>query len=59
MAELCDNYLQRHAYPKKRPASVEGDKLLIRRYIRPKLGNRKVAAIGQRDLDDVHQARTN
>lgn len=55
VAELCDDYMDRHARPKKRPKSVKGDEQLIRLYIRPKLGNRKVAAISRRDLDEVHQ----
>ncbi len=56
MTELCADYMDRHARPKKRPASVKGDELLIRLYIRPKLGNRKVTAIGRRDLDEIHQS---
>jgi integrase len=56
MTELCDDYMDRHARPKKRLASVKGDELLIRLYIRPKLGNRKVIAIGRRALDDIHQS---
>ena len=56
MGELCDDYLDRHARPKKRPGPVKGDELLIRLYLRPKLGSRKVAAIGRRDLDELHQA---
>lgn len=54
--ELCDDYLDRHARPKKRPKSVKGDEQLIRTYIRPKLGSRKVAAIGRRDVDELHQS---
>lgn len=56
MGELCDDYLERHARPKKRPKSVKGDEQLIRLYIRPKLGGRKVSAIGRRDLDELHQS---
>lgn len=55
VADLCDDYLDRHARPKKRPKSVKGDEQLIRLYIRPKLASRKVKAIGRRDLDELHQ----
>ncbi len=56
VGELCDDYLERHARPKKRPKSVMGDEQLIRLYIRPKLGARKVSSISRRDLDEAHQA---
>lgn len=56
MGELCDDYLERHARPKKRPKSVKGDEQLIRLYIRPRFGSRKVSAIGRRDLDELHQS---
>jgi integrase len=56
VGELCDDYLDRHARPKKRPESIEGDERLIRLYVKPKLGSRKVSAIGRRDLDEIHQA---
>lgn len=56
VAELCEDYLDRHARPKKRPKSVEGDEQLIRLYIKPKLGARKVSAIGRRELDELHQS---
>ncbi|MEO8896354.1 MAG: integrase arm-type DNA-binding domain-containing protein, partial [Rhizomicrobium sp.] len=55
LSELCEDYLERHARPKKRPRSVEGDEQLIRLYVKPKLGARKVASINRRDLDQVHQ----
>ncbi len=56
VAELCNDYMDRHAKPKKRPASIRADEQLIRLYIKPKLGARKVIAIGRRDLDEIHQA---
>lgn len=56
MADLCDDYLERHARPKKRLKSVKGDEQLIRLYIKPKLGARKTSAIGRRELDNLHQS---
>lgn len=56
VGELCDDYLERHARPKKRARSVKGDEQLIRLYVRPRLGARKVSTITRRDLDEAHQA---
>jgi integrase len=50
--ELCDRYLAEHAI-KKRTAS--GDESLIRRVIKPALGNRKVASIAYGDVDKLHR----
>lgn len=59
VARLCDDFLERHARPKKRPASVEGDESLIRRVIRPRIGARKVEEITTRDIEDIHHAMKN
>jgi integrase len=56
VAELCDDYMERHARPKKRKTSADGDESLIRLYIKPRLGNRKVLAVGRRELDELHQS---
>jgi integrase len=52
VAELCDRYLAEHAV-KKRTSS--GDESMIRRVIRPELGNRKVASIAFADIDRLHR----
>jgi len=54
--ELCDRYLSDHAEVKKRPLSLSNDKAHISRFIRPKLGKLKVAAVTYSDIDDVHRA---
>jgi integrase len=54
MADLADDYLQRHAIPNKRPKSVEGDITLLDKYIRPKLGALKVAGIDRRNVERLH-----
>lgn len=51
--ELATDYLQRHAEPKKRPASVRGDRSMLDRFILPKLGNRKVSAVTRRDIEGL------
>jgi integrase len=58
VAVLCDDYLERHARPKKRGLSVKQDERIINRLIKPKLGNRKVASISRRDVDELHQDLT-
>jgi integrase len=54
--QLCDDYIARHARPKKRLRSIEGDERLIRLYIKPELGNEKVSAVTRREIDELHQS---
>ena len=42
IADLCNRYIDEHL-PRKRPRSQDEDKSIIKAYIRPKLGKRKVA----------------
>ncbi|MCH7521879.1 MAG: DUF4102 domain-containing protein, partial [Candidatus Marinimicrobia bacterium] len=45
--DLAADYLERHANPKKHPASVAADKAMLDRVILPKLGNAKVSAVSR------------
>ena len=56
MVDLADDYLDRHAIPNKRPKSVEGDRTLLSKYIRPRLGPLKVAETSRRDIERLHLA---
>lgn len=56
MVDLADDYLDRHAIPNKRPKSVEGDRTLLSKYIRPRLGPVKVAEVSRRDIERLHLA---
>ncbi len=56
MNDLCDRYISDHAEVKKRPKSMKNDKDMIERFIRPRLGKRKVAAIDYSDIDDLHRS---
>ncbi len=56
VAKLCDEYLERHARPHKRPRSVKDDESMIGDYIKPKLGSLKAAAVGRRDIEALHQS---
>jgi Arm DNA-binding domain len=54
IAELARRYLEEHAAPKKKRSSVEGDERLLRLYVLPALARRKAAAVGLRDIADLH-----
>lgn len=56
IADLAADYLERHAVPKKRPKSVRGDRAMLDNVILPKLGAKKVDAIGRRDVEAIQVA---
>jgi integrase len=55
VAELCDRYLAEHAARKR---TGEGDWSMAERFVRPRLGSRKVGAITFDDLDGLHRRVT-
>ena len=56
MEQLCADYLERHAKPKKRPACVADDTAMIDTHIRPRLGKLQVAKVTHRNIEDLHHA---
>ena len=56
IADLSVDYLERHAIPKKRPKSVRDDRAMLDNIILPKLGAKKVDAIGRRDIEAIQVA---
>ena len=46
VAEFADQYMELHARPKKKPRSVEKDEALLRLYLLPALGSRKLVRRG-------------
>ncbi len=54
VADLATDYLERHAIPNKRPASVKDDQSMLDRVILPRLGKVKAAAVTRRDVEVVH-----
>ena len=56
IADLAVDYLERHAVPKKRPKSVRDDRAMLDNSILPKLGAKKVDAIGRRDVEAIQVA---
>jgi integrase len=56
LADLAARYLEQHATPKKKPASVKADGCILRLHVLPALGSRKVAALRLKDIADLHDA---
>lgn len=52
--DLADDYLERHAIPNKRPASVDDDRAMLNRLVLPKLGSTKVATVSRPDIEKLH-----
>lgn len=55
VADLAELYLERHAVPLKRPASVRDDKAMISRFIKPEIGARKASELRRHELTKLHQ----
>src|SRR3984893_6283690 len=55
VAELCDRYIADHAASKR---TGKQDRAYIERFIRPRLGSRKVDSITFTDLDGLHRKLT-
>lgn len=51
--DLCDDYMERHALPNKRPSSVRNDYSMIESIILPKLGPKKVDEIIRRNVEPI------
>ena len=56
ITDLAVDYMERHAVPKKRPKSVRDDRAMLDNIILPKLGAKKVDAIGRRDVEAIQVA---
>jgi integrase len=57
VADLADRYLVEHA-PKKRERSRHEDQSVITQWIRPALGNKKVADVRHADIERLHSRIT-
>jgi integrase len=56
VAELADQYLERHLIPKRTPRTVENFKSEMKLRVRPKLGSRKVASLTRDDVERWHRS---
>ena len=54
--QLAADYLEQHAFPKKRKRSVENDRSMLDRIILPRLGGKKVSDVQSRDIHALHVA---
>lgn len=54
VGQLAVEYMDRHAVPKKRPQSVQNDRVLINKYVLPHLGTKKVDSVSRRDITLLH-----
>lgn len=52
--ELANRYMDEHARPKKKPASASRDERLLRRFILPALGKRKIMSVTRADVAQLH-----
>jgi len=55
VADLCEQFLARHADPHKKAVSAAEDRRLIDRYVRPALGQRKAVAVTHDDVERLHR----
>lgn len=56
VAELCDDYMSLHAERHKRSRSIQQDRSMIDRFIKPELGKLRVSDPGlSREIEDLHR----
>ena len=55
MEELFDRYLNDHARPTKKASSLAEDEQLLKDYLRPSFGRRKVHEVTRADVDRFHK----
>lgn len=54
VSDLADRYLKEYAIPRKKPRSVEGDRWLLEKHIKPHFGEWKVEDVIHADVDNFH-----
>lgn len=56
IADLCDRYVRDYAGLRKRNTTNEEGNALIRRFIKPRLGKKRIASLSRKDVSDLHVA---
>lgn len=56
MTDLFERYISDHARPHKKPSSVKDDERIIRTFVGPEFGKRKVAEVTRSDIDHFHKS---
>ena len=51
---LAERYMEQHARPKKKAASIEADQRSLKLHILPKLGRKNVSSITRADISQLH-----
>ena len=52
--DICPEYIEKHAIPFKKPASVAGDNEMIRNHLEPFFGKMKISAINRSHVKQFH-----
>mgnify|MGYP003393734363 CR=1 FL=1 len=55
LSDFCDRYLTEYAKVYKKPSSVHEDELLIRKYIKPKIGHIVLRDVVRQDVAQLHR----
>lgn len=56
MSDLFERYISDHAKPHKKASSVEDDERIIRTFVGPEFGKRKVSEVTRSDIDRFHKS---
>ena len=56
VGDLAERYLEEHAHAKKKAASIEADGRLLRLYVVPEFGRRKVGSLTGEDIGRLHHS---
>ena len=56
ISQVCERYMIEHALPYKKPSSIRDDKAMIKNYINPTLGKKRVDFITREDIAKFHHS---
>ena len=56
ISQVCERYMIEHALPYKKPSSIRDDKAMIKNYINPILGKKRVDFVTREDIAKLHHS---
>ena len=56
ISQVCERYIIEHALPYKKPSSIRDDKAMIKNYINPILGKKRVDFVTREDIAKLHHS---
>lgn len=56
VAKACEEFLQLHVEANNKPRTIEGQKIAVNNYIKPRLGEKKVKDLTLAELADLHSS---